>query len=313
MENIYGGSVGFRPPERAHWDDDLAGGNHPGNRAPSDKRSLNVQVGSEDSSNVDVDIGAARNTYIEFARGRTALARLRAAMRRLGPGAMSQFGKNLRSSMQWNPRAMVRNSSSGCEMGMDPIADAFHRQGVGISDEEVSALLFAARGADERELRFDIATAIIRALCGPLSHFRDGVVREVFQVLRTSCNGQGGALDSTRLRAILERIANRVDARLVHASKHAHVGDPPDATVEAGSARDALIHLLGSASVLHWRDFLNYYEGVSAGVEDDQLFVYVVRRTWGLDPGPHGFKSHAARRHYRGNISAMEGGLCGPE
>jgi len=214
-------------------------------------------------------------------RSMATIERLRAALKRCGPSAASSLFRRLR---------LVGGRRGGVVDAAD-LRAALRHIGVGISDADVEDL--ACLGDLDGSGFVDVEL-IIESVSVPLSPQRAALVRQVFRLLDQDGDG---------LLSVEE-----LQERFVP-------GRHPDVERGRKNGREVLLELrgaldeMGSGGRLSAPDFLRFYENISAGIDNDRDFAYVLRSTWGLDSGPDTLCARNIRRAREGTIQMFEGGL----
>lgn len=222
-------------------------------------------------------------SFMENTLGRSRSAklinRLRSALRRRGPAVLAHMAGKF-----------ADKASDG--LSPEELQLALNQVGVGVSVADVEELL---RVIDQNGDGVVDSSEWLTMVRGPLSASRAAVVQEVFAHLAKGA----GHISTAELQA-------RFLAR-----QH------PEVQAGRRTAREALLdfmHDIGDITArgkLSFEDFRMYYEGVSAGIDNDLYFKHVARSVWGLDSDARALLARNAIRMYEGNIQITNGGLCG--
>eukprot|EP00927_Polykrikos_kofoidii_P040800 TRINITY_DN34809_c0_g2_i1.p1 TRINITY_DN34809_c0_g2~~TRINITY_DN34809_c0_g2_i1.p1 ORF type:complete len:380 (+),score=39.17 TRINITY_DN34809_c0_g2_i1:170-1141(+) len=238
-------------------------------------------------------------------RAQNIVARLRFSLRQCGPGAVL----SLRRQLCAIAAADAQRGRVALTIDASILQRALSQLGVGVSLAEVTALLedmdFAGLGAVD-------LNDWLQLLSGPLDQRRAALVSVVFRGLDI---GMHGSLDVSELREHLHRVAIGNRRRGNQPAIEGLLEDPLQDILLDNGSRDPT--LSGSprrnSRFVSWDDFRRYYEFVSAGVESDRYFDYLVRATWGIESSPHAHYAENSRRSHDSNIQSTAGGLCGQE
>lgn len=217
-------------------------------------------------------------------RAEALLVRLRDSLRKRGCDSVLNLARRFRQSAGRDGR-----------LDRDEFKVGLRQVGVGASDEDVAELFRAIDTNGDGTVSLEEWLRVVR---GPLSQQRLPVVREVFRRLDRNQDGF----------VSLDELERNFAA--------AHHPDVETGRKTKEEATQDMLEGLGDTNGdgrLSWDEFLAYYEGISAGVDVDQHFIYVVRAAWGMASNPNEIAARHKRNQQAGHIFTAHGGLIGAE
>ena len=215
--------------------------------------------------------GAPGGRFVPFNAGavQSAIERVRAKILSRGVGSYASLQRTFKTLDADSNRMLSRRE----------LKDGMEVYGVPLTTAELDSVFkaFDADGSGGISL-----TEFLMAIRGQMSERREGLVFEAFRRLDTDGSG----------------VASFEELRAIYG---ANLADHPEVRsgfkTEAQVMRDFVAMWDGDGDGnVTIREFANYYNGVSAGIDDDDYFELMIRNAWRIDGGEGKCANTANRR-----------------
>jgi len=185
------------------------------------------------------------------------LEQVRASIRKHGAVGIRGIGRKFR---------ICDDDGSKC-LNMEEFTKAMHELGFNYSDAEVEALMNAFDTSGDQKIDYEEFLSAVRP---PMSLRRKRIVQKVFEMIDTD---KSGVLTPEDLKSRFNpagdpRVGNREKSASSVAAEFLSTFDVFDHNGQVGPD-----------------EFLKYYQGVSASIDDDSYFELMMRNAWHMSGG----------------------------